>query len=566
MTSEEIFKVIYDYALDVVEKRIVACKKHIWACQRFINDIEKSNNDNYKYYFDAEELLDFYEWARLFKHRTGIVKGKRIELVPWQLFVAGNLFGWKDKKTNFRRYKKAFISVGRKNAKSELLSLISSYEAFITDDNSEVYLTGWNRDGSDIVYREITYQLEHPYEKDFFKGKYKTSYGQITHLKSGSFIKPLSREAKNTDNANNPSLAVVDEYKDHLTSEIYDNLNTGMTRPNALIVIISTAGTNINCPMMFEYKYVSKILDPDIKDVENEEYFIMICELDKEDDIKNEKVWPKANPIVTLTEFGISKLRGDLKAALDAPEKMRTFKTKNMNIWCDERENGYMNMAKWESAEEDFSFEDFRGEPCIIGVDLSTKLDLTSIAFEFLRDGIYYTYQHSWIPDEAYQKRLREGKYRFDLWKEDKKLTVCTGATIDYDLVKEYFQNIEMEYEIKILEITYDPHNATQFIQDLEFEGYVCVEVRQGPYTLNEPTKDYRDQLYSGKVKHSKDGLYSWAASNTVATQHKQEYIMLDKAKSAEKIDPMAATINAHFRATKVLKNTARDIFYSPPK
>lgn len=564
MTTKEIFDVIYKYALDVAEKRIVACKKHIWACKRFISDIEKSKEDTYQYYFDIEEVLDFYEWARLFKHRTGIVKDLRIELIPWQLFIAGNLFGWKDKKTNFRRYKKAFISVGRKNAKSELLSLIATYECFITDDNSEVYLTGWNRDGSEIVYREIKYHLEHPYEKGIFKGKYKTSYGQVTHLKSGSFIKPLSREAKNTDNANNPSLAVVDEYKDHLTSEIYDNLNTGMTRPNALIVIISTAGTNINCPMMFEYKYVTKVLDPDIKDVENEEYFIMICELDKDDDIKDEKVWSKANPIVASTEFGVNKLRGELKAALDAPEKMRIFKTKNMNIWCDEREDGYMNMAKWESAEENFSFEDFRGEPCVMGVDLSTKLDLTSIAFEFYRDGIYYTCQHSWMPDETYQKRLREGKYRFDLWVEEGNLTICPGATIDYGYVKEYFQNIEKKFDIKILEIPYDPMNATQFIQDLEFEGYICPEVRQGPFTLNEPTKDYRDQLYSGNVKHSKDGLYSWTASNAVATQHKQEYIMLDKNKSAEKIDPMAATMNAHYRGMKVLKNTGVDIFYAP--
>ncbi len=102
------------------------------------------------------------------------------------------------------------------------------------------------------------------------------------------------------------------------------------------------------------------------------------------------------------------------------------------------------------------------------------------------------------------------------------------------------------------------------FINDLEFEGYICPEVRQGPFTLNEPTKDYRDQLYEGKVKHSKDGLYSWAASNAIATQHKQEYIMLDKKKSAEKIDPMVATINAHYRATKVLKDAGIDIFYSP--
>ena len=151
--------------------------------------------------------------------------------------------------------------------KSELLSIIATYECFVTNDNSEVYITGWNKDGSDIVYREINYQLENPYIKGFFDGKYKNSYGKITHLKSGSFIKPLSREAKNTDNANNPSLAIIDEYKDHLTSEIYDNLETGMVRPNALIVIISTAGPNLNSPMVAEYNYVSKILDSELKDV-----------------------------------------------------------------------------------------------------------------------------------------------------------------------------------------------------------------------------------------------------------------------------------------------------------
>ena len=60
------------------------------------------------------------------------------------------------------------------------------------------------------------------------------------------------------------------EYKDHVTSEIYDNLESGMVRPNALIVIISTAGSNLNSPMMTEYNYVSKIIDPDI-DIVNDE-------------------------------------------------------------------------------------------------------------------------------------------------------------------------------------------------------------------------------------------------------------------------------------------------------
>ena len=117
MTKEEIFNIVYQYSIDVSEGKIIACKKHKLACKRFIKDIEKSKTDEFKYYFDVNELLDFYEWARLFTHRTGIVRGQRIELVPWQLFIVGNLFGWKNKVTGFRRFRKAFISVGRKNAK-----------------------------------------------------------------------------------------------------------------------------------------------------------------------------------------------------------------------------------------------------------------------------------------------------------------------------------------------------------------------------------------------------------------------------------------------------------------
>ena len=567
MTQEEIFNIVVQYAKDIVNKKEIACKKHIWACKRFLKDLEKSKKDSFQYYFDKAALLDFYEWARLFKHRTGIVKDERIELVPWQLFIVGNLFGWKNKETNFRRFRKAFISVGRKNAKSELLSLIATYECFITDDNSEVYITGWNKDGSDIVYREICYQLEHPYEdKGLFEGKYTTSYGQVTHLKSGSFIKPLSREAKNTDNANNPSLAIIDEYKDHVTSEIYDNLDTGMTRPNSLIVIISTAGTNINCPMMHEYNYVSKVLNPDLKSVENEEYFIMICELDAGDDIKDEKVWSKANPIVCKTEFGMNILRGKVKIAEDMPEKARIVKTKNFNIWVDAKENGYMRMTKWNKVEEIFTLEKFRKMECIAGADLSTKLDLTSLAFEFLIGDVYYIYQHSFLPEEEFNRRVAEGKYNFTLWRDLGYLTVIPGATIDYNYISDYIHEVEDEYEITIKELCYDPAHAHQFILDMEFEGYTCVEVRQGALTLSEPTEDFRKQVYDEKMKHTNDGLFNWAMSNTVCANpmRKQSYTMLDKAKSYEKIDPCAAAINAHYRAMKVLVGSSGGLFYSP--
>ena len=103
------------------------------------------------------------------------------------------------------------------------------------------------------------------------------------------------------------------------------------TRFQPLLFIITTAGFELNHPCYSEeYPYVTKILDPD-NPVENDRYFVMINELDKDeegkliDDIKDEKIWPKANPIVTLTEVGLESIRDELQVALDKPEKNARF-------------------------------------------------------------------------------------------------------------------------------------------------------------------------------------------------------------------------------------------------
>ena len=565
ITPESLKNTLLNYVDDILTGKINACKKQKWACKRFLNDLKKVEDNEYPYFFDIDELYRFYMWCRMFKHRVGVLVKKPIELVPIQLFICGNIFCWKYKESGYRRFRKVYIQLARKNAKSQLLACIATYECFLSEEQAEVYITGWDRKGSNVVYREILYQIDNNTPK-ILKNKYSTSYGKITHKKSGSFIEPLSKEAKNSDSANNPSLAIVDEYHQHITSEIYDSLLGGMVaRTQPLIVIITTAGFDLSRPCCKEYQYVSKILDPEME-VDNDEYFVLICELDPEDDINDESTWIKANPIVATYENGLRYLRQQLKTAIDAPEKMRTLLTKNFNRWVDMKENGYMNMTKWNNTIEVFSLDMFRGMDCILGMDLSTKLDLTSIAFEFYIDGEYYIYQHSFLPEEEYDRRVRENKYNFALWKEQGLLTVIPGATIDYNEILKYIHEIETKFGVNILEITYDPAHAHQFILDLEFEGYTCIEVRQGAFTLNEPTEDFRKQVYDGKMKHTDDGLFNWAMGNAVCANinRKQSYTMLDKSKSFEKIDPAAASINAHYRATKRLAVVTEDIFYSP--
>lgn len=540
-----VFERVWNYAHDVVSGDILACKKHIWAAQRFIDDINRLGEDDCPYYFDVDIPEDFNEWAKEFVHLEGILAGHPIILTDFQLFIISNIFGFYKKSNGARRYRKVYIQLARKNAKSQLLALIATYETFLTDEKHRVYIAGWSRDQSAEVYDAIHEQIQNA---EILKGSYTDAYGKIKRYKTNSIIQPLSKEARKLGDGKNPSLGIVDEYHAHETSEIYDVLISGMVaRKSPLMVVITTAGFDLSRPCFKEYDYVSKLLNPDLPQ-ENDDYFALICELDKDDDINDVKNWIKANPIVASYEEGLESLRSDLKTALEQPEKMRSFLTKNMNVWVDMKENGYMNMSKWAKCGRKMDWEEFRGKEVIVGVDLSAKIDLTSVTFETKAEK-YMIKSHSFMPEDTVKEKSRTDKASYPLWIKDKWMTATPGSVVDYAFVKAYIMNKEEEYDLVIKEICVDGWNATQFMQDMENEGYTVIEISQSIKALTGPTKDFREQVYLTQVEHDDSPVLTWAIGNAVVIADPNENIKLSKSKSPERIDPIAATINAHSRA-----------------
>jgi phage terminase large subunit-like protein len=546
---------LIEYCQDVLSGEVIACDKHRWACSRFLNDIAKEGTEGFPYVFNEEKALKFLNWMALFKHTKGKLAGKQIEPHEIQIFIFGNIYGWIHQKTGYRRFKKAYWQVGRKNAKSQSLGCVGSYEgSALGEPMPEVYIGATKSEQAKICWNETKSQIK---SNVFVDKKFKVANGKITHLKSDGVIRVLSKEDGQKGDGFNVQCGIIDEYHAHKTSEIYDILVSGSgARPQPLMMIITTAGFELNNPCYaVEYKYVSNILDPN-NPIENEEYFVMINELDKDDDIKDESVWEKANPILCSYEEGRAFLRGELKSALDVPEKMRNFLTKNMNIWVNMRENGYMNMEKWAACGLDenkkplsFDFEMFRGCECILGVDLSAKIDLTSIGFIFKSEDDYYVLSHSFMPEDTLAVKTKTDKVPYDLWVREGWITTTPGAVVDYSFINSYIENVIAKYNIKIKEICADPWNATQFMQDLEAKGFTMVEIRQGIATLGAPTKDFREKVYQQLVKHNNNPVLTWAIGNAVTRQDANENIMLDKSKAGDRIDPIAALLNAHVRA-----------------
>lgn len=540
-------KKLIEYSESVLNGDIVACQKHKWACHRFLFDLEREGTEEFPFVFDEERGQHFLDWMRLFKHRIGVLAGQRIKPHIIQKFVFGNIYGWIHKDTNLRRFNKGYWQVGRKNAKSQSLGCVASYEASaFGEPYAEVYTAGVKKEQSRLVWNET---LEMIMNNPDLRDRFKAAYGVITHLNSGSTITPMSRDDRKDGDGSSPQCGIIDEYHAHDTSEFYDILDSGMgARLQPLLMIITTAGFDLNKPCYrVEYRYVSRILDPD-DPVDNERYFVMINELDKDDDIKDPKNWEKANPILCSYKEGREYIESQLRVALDVPERMRTFITKNMNVWIDAKEGGYMEMNRWKKGVTDRF--DLKRYPVWVGMDLSTTTDLTSLGFVYkLENGKYVVEQHSFMPEDRLQERMNTDNVPFDLWREQGHLTTTPGSVVDYSFVEQYLIDL-LEEGYKIQEINYDKWNASHLSQRLENHGFTVVEIPQSIRQLSAPTKEFRREVYGGNVLHFDDPLLSWAISNAVQRQDAQENIMLDKARSTERIDPISAVINAFSRAS----------------
>lgn len=536
---------LIEHCNDVIQSDFGHCQKEKWACMRFLRDIEREGTEAFPYRFNEDKAMRFLKWMTNFKHTKGELAGQFVDPAPIQIFIFSNVYGWEHMTTGYRRFRRAYWQVARKNAKTQSLAMVASYEASaLGEPFSEVYIGATQTAQAKILWNECQAQIN----RSTFADKFMTSYGRIRHIKSNSFIEALSKEARKSGDGFNPQAGLIDEYHAHPTSELPEVIESGQNmRTQPLLFFITTAGFNLQHPCYsVEYQYVSRILNPD-DPTEVESYFCMVNELDFGDDIKDERNWIKANPIVATTDVGMSGLRAGLRDALNVPEMMRNFVTKNMNMWVDMPEAGYMDLSKWREASAD-DFDDFAKDGDVyLGIDLSLTTDLTSIGLVAKQGDSYRVKQVSFMPEDKYQERITRDKVRFDLFKQRGELVLCRGAVVDYGLIREYVLNFCKQY--KIQEVCYDKWNASLLVSQLEQDGLLMVEIDQSVRGLSEATKDFRASVYANKLKHNGDMLLNWAMGNVKLEIDSSENIKPSKKRSSERIDPVAAIMNAYARA-----------------
>lgn len=564
------------YAVEVVNNlRGPTCELEKLSCQRHLDDLERAGTENFPYIFDESRADRIYEWfSRCCRHVRGPFSGQTILLEPFQKFDLGVLFGWVHKESGVRRFTKSYNQRGRGNVKSTEMSGIANYgmcgdcvyppgkpEQKRYEDMPEIECAAVDRNQAQRVWGDAKKMAEK--SPDILKRLIvKKTY--IEHKTRGGWLRALSKDTKNKDSGA-PCFVVIDEYHAHPTSEIHDVLYSGFgKRMQSLMFIITTAGKDAeNNPCKKEYDTCAKMLRGEVPILDH--YFIMIREMEKGDSPHDLEAIKKANPVLqTNNDYAKELMKQIIKEhdeayASNDHAKIREYLTKRCNMWQMDSEKKFMDglMDKYKSlAIPREKFLDLvKGRECFSGTDLSKRIDLTGNGYVFpLEDGFYAVTAHGWLPRERVQWHMENDRMDYDFLEKDGWCTVQPGGVVDTDGIIEYSEEMKREHGWNILEWDIDPATAFQFGNDLKKNNYSdeqVIDIRQGPLTLSEPTKFFRELVIQGKLIHDGSPLLTWCVSNAMEVDKGGGLIMLSKKHKddTQRIDLLAAIINAMRRA-----------------
>ncbi|PQF34356.1 terminase large subunit [Enterococcus faecium] len=547
---------VQKYIDEVENGNILVCEKIQMAIDRHKKDIERSKRDDFPYYYEPKYTQNIVKFISMLPDPKS---GKPNKLALFQKFILGMLWGWRRKKENTKRFRKAYLSLARKQGKSLIVSGIALY-CLIYERNPrqarQIYATANKRDQAKIVFTMVKSQLKALRGKSKAIQKFtKVLQNELTTT-DDSFMKPLSADADTLDGLDT-LLGIFDEYALSKTTEMMDVIETSMGQQiEPLTIIISTASSKLNYPMYsIEYQYVTKLLK---EEVVGDEYLALCWEQDNAKEVADTDMWIKSNPLMELSEqkerltenkkrlLGEGKAKGSISNVL----------TKEFNIWVQSSQESYMSEEEWTSAiaPDYIKQTDLTGREIYIGVDLSRVNDLTSISWviPIREESKFFVDSYSFVANRGgIEAKEKEDKTPYRQYEQAGYCTISSSpdGLIDYhDLVNWLTDFIESNnFELK--GIFYDPYNAGNVITDLsKFYEKEMIEVRQGLITLNVPTKQFRTDVIKGKTVHSNNPLLNRAIRNAI-TKENNDTIMIDKAMNRNKIDPLDALINAYTQA-----------------
>ena len=543
----------YQYLLDNPDK---ACHKVLATYKKLVNDLKKpkqvsffnkitEENETHTYIYNEKRAVLPIEFIERFcRHSKGKWAGQPVVLELWQKAFISALFGFVDKDTGIRKYKKGALFVARKNGKSTIDSGLGDF--MLTKDGeggAEVYSIATKKDQAKVVWEEAKRMVK---KSPALNKRIRCLVGGMYYDATESFFKALASDSNSLDGLN-AHFVIADEvhaWKDkNLLDVMYDSMSA---REQPMLLETSTMGTIRESVFDSEYEYFTDIIDgyEGKSQTVDETVLPVIYELDNPNEWQDERKWYKANPGLGTIK-NIKDLRDKVNRAKNNPSELVNLLCKDFNI----RQNEQDKWITFDIAnnEETYNIEDLFDNYAVGGVDLSSTTDLTCATLLIVKGGKKYVIQQYFIASDRLEFKIKDDKIPYDKWEQRGLVTVCEGAKVDYSKVTEWFLKMKDEYEIVPILVGYDPWNSNYWVDEMITNKFKMLEVRQGAKTMSNPMKQLEADLIEKNVNYNNNPILKWCLCNTAVKVDDNENIRPVKGqKQRARIDGTVSLIIAY--------------------
>nr|UVY16237.1 MAG: Terminase [Bacteriophage sp.] len=523
-------------------------KKIQKAIERHQREVELSKEPNYPYYYDPTKAIPVIRFMEMLPDPKS---RKPMKLATFQKFIIGLLYGWRKKKDDTRRFRKAYISLARKNGKSLIVAGIALYE-FLFGKNPvasrQVVAAANTKDQAGIVFRMLKSQLLALRSVSKEVKKRTTVRRYDIEASDESTVKPLSNDADTLDGLD-VLCGILDEYGEAKTTDIIEVLESSQSQQlEGLILLISTTTKNLNGPMhSVEYPFIEKLLNEEVK---GDAYLALCWEMDSLSEVEDESNWIKSNPLFEIPEAYDSMLdhkRNSLdeyKGKLD----LSGWLTKEMNFWVQSSKDSFVSKEEWDAIKAPQQY-DIKGRKAYIGLDIARTSDMTAVSWvipieeekKLLMDSHGFV---STVGGIDYKTAIDKIPYRQYEQMGLIHLSEHPEGIIEVEQMTQWVQDFINANELQLIGIYYDPALANRAVADLsKVYPNKLIEVPQRINYLSAPTKNLRDLILRKEIMHANNPLLTRAAYNAQLREYNDAYA-IDKAINRNKIDALDAIIN----------------------
>lgn len=538
---------VTEYAQSVVDGVRVAGPHVRGQCARHLRDLKEGKKRGLVWNVDeANKALRFY--SNVLKLNGGDFEGKPFELLPWQKFVVGSLFGWHGV-DGFRRFRVAYVETAKGSGKSPLAAGIGM-KGLVADNEprAEIYSAATKKDQAMILFRDAVAMVDQ--SPELSKRLQKSGTGErcwnLAYMAQGAFFRPISSD--DGQSGPRPHIGLIDELHEHKTNTVVEMMRAGTkSRRQAMIFMITNAGHNRMGPCWSYHEYGAKVASCEVED---DAFFPFVCSLDEKDDpFSDESCWPKANPSLQDADLpGMKYIREQVVEAKGMPSKEAIVRRLNFCQWTD-AESPWISGEVWRGAQRDFDWQDLRGRRAVAGLDLSSTTDLTGMVFlvEPIEAGEpWLLVPFAWLPDVELQRKADTDRVPYIQWRAEGYLDTTPGRAISKRVILQKLSAMCDFFEI--IAVGYDRWRIEDLMALAADDGISLPEMKpvgQGYKDFSPALETFERMLLNGEIAHPGHKVLDWCMSNAVIEQDGAENRKLSKEKATGRIDLAVAAVMA---------------------